>query len=72
MALEEIVEHCQNLYDDLDFSSVIRWKNAASGRKVIGHMPVYVPRELIHAESNWPLPAGSMCSTVCFFQVLAT
>ena len=55
MALEEIVEHCQNLYDDLDFSSVIRWKNAASGRKVIGHMPVYVPRELIHAAGMLPV-----------------
>jgi len=55
MALEEIVEHCQNLYDDLDFSSVIRRKNAASGRKVIGHMPVYVPRELIHAAGMLPV-----------------
>jgi len=55
MALEEIVEHCQNLYDDLDFTSVINWKNAASGRKVIGHMPVYVPRELIHAAGMLPV-----------------
>lgn len=55
MTLEEIVEHCQDLYDDLDFSSVNRWKNAVSGRKVIGHMPVYVPRELIHAAGMLPV-----------------
>jgi benzoyl-CoA reductase subunit C len=55
MALEEIVQHCQHLYDDLDFTSVKRWKKAASGRKVIGHMPVYVPRELIHAAGMLPV-----------------
>jgi benzoyl-CoA reductase subunit C len=55
MTLEEIVQHCQDLYDDLDFTSVKRWKKAASGRKVIGHMPVYVPRELIHAAGILPV-----------------
>jgi benzoyl-CoA reductase subunit C len=44
-----IVERCQALFDDLDFNSVKQWKAAVPGRKVIGYMPVYVPRELIHA-----------------------
>lgn len=44
-----IVERCRALADDLDFDAVKRWKAAAPGRKAIGYMPVYVPRELVHA-----------------------
>jgi len=55
MALEEIIEQCQELYDDLEFAAVDRWKKAVRGRKVIGHMPVYVPRELIHAAGMLPV-----------------
>ena len=55
MALEDIVKHCQDLYDDLDFTCVARWKAAGNGRKAIGHMPVYVPRELIHAAGMLPV-----------------
>ena len=45
----QIVERCQTLFDDLDFNAVKQWKAAVPGRKAIGYMPVYVPRELIHA-----------------------
>ena len=45
----EIVERCQTLFDDLDLSAVKAWKAEAPGRKAIGYLPVYVPRELIHA-----------------------
>ena len=45
----QIVERCQALFDDLDFSSVKAWKAAVPGRKAIGYMPIYVPRELVHA-----------------------
>jgi len=55
MALEEIVQRCQDLYDDLDFEAVRRWKEAGENRKAIGHMPVYVPRELIHAAGMLPV-----------------
>lgn len=55
MALDEIVEHCQQLYDDLDFSCVKRWKEAGTDRKAIGYMPVYVPREIIHAAGMLPV-----------------
>ena len=47
--LAAIVERCQALFDDLDFNAVKQWKAAVPGRKAIGYMPVYVPRELIHA-----------------------
>ncbi len=55
MALDQIVGRCQDLYDDVDFGSVKRWKAAAPGRKAIGFMPVYVPREIIHAAGMLPV-----------------
>lgn len=53
--VQRIVERCQNLFDDLDFTAVKEWKAAAPGRKAIGYMPVYVPRELIHAAGYLPV-----------------
>jgi benzoyl-CoA reductase subunit C len=52
---EAIVAHCEALFGDLDFTAARRWKDAEPGRKVIGYMPVYVPREIIHAGSMLPL-----------------
>ena len=51
----EIIEYCQELYEDLSFTAALEWKVAESGRKVVGYMPVYVPRELIHAGGMLPL-----------------
>ncbi len=53
--VQAIVERCQTLFDDLDFNAVKQWKAAAPGRKAIGYMPVYVPRELIHAAGMLPV-----------------
>ena len=50
-----LVERCQTLFDDLHFGSVKAWKEAVPGRKAIGYMPVYVPRELIHAAGMLPV-----------------
>ena len=38
-----------------DFGAVKDWKAAAPGRKAIGYMPIYVPRELIHAAGMLPV-----------------
>ena len=53
--VSEIVDRCQRLYEDLTFTTVREWKAAEPGRKVVGYMPVYVPRELIHAGGMLPL-----------------
>jgi benzoyl-CoA reductase subunit C len=45
----QIVERCQALFEDLELDAVKQWKAAVPGRKAIGYMPVYVPRELVHA-----------------------
>ena len=54
-AVNAIVERCQALFDDLDFNAVKQWKAAAPGRKAIGYMPIYVPRELVHAAGMLPV-----------------
>ena len=53
--VSEIVAYCEDLFDDLNFTSAREWKKAKPGRKVIGYMPIYVPRELIHAAGMLPL-----------------
>ncbi len=50
-----IVERCRALFEDLDLGEVKRWKSAAPGRKAIGYMPVYVPREIVHAAGMLPV-----------------
>jgi len=52
---DQIIDFCQDLYDDMDFTAAKAWKDAEPGRKVIGYMPVYVPREIIHAGGMLPL-----------------
>jgi benzoyl-CoA reductase subunit C len=51
----EIVARCQELFEDLNFTYSRQWKAAVPGRKVVGFMPVYVPREMIHAAGMLPL-----------------
>ncbi len=53
--LNDIVDYCQTLYDDLNFTAARDWKAAKPGRHVIGYMPTYVPREIIHAAGMLPL-----------------
>ena len=53
--VQKIVDRCTELFEDLDFKSVKEWKAAVPGRKAIGYMPVYVPRELIHAAGMLPV-----------------
>ncbi|HTW73223.1 MAG TPA: benzoyl-CoA reductase subunit C [Acetobacteraceae bacterium] len=51
----EIIARCQSLFDDLNFCYAREWKAAVPGRIVVGYMPFYVPRELIHAAGGLPL-----------------
>src|SRR5512143_1685317 len=50
-----IVARCQALFDDLDFTYARQWKEAEPNRRVVAYMPIYVPRELIHAAGMLPL-----------------
>ena len=51
----QIVQRCEALFEDLDLGAVKQWKAAAPGRKAIGYLPVYVPRELVHAAGMLPV-----------------
>jgi len=51
----QIVQRCETLFEDLNFEAVKRWKAEVPGRKAIGYMPVYVPREIIHAAGMLPV-----------------
>ena len=53
--LADLVERVTDLYEDLDFQTVRDWKAQDSGRQAIGYMPIYVPRELIHAAGMLPV-----------------
>jgi benzoyl-CoA reductase subunit C len=54
-ATAEIVARANALFEDLSFAAAREWKAAKPGRKVIGYMPIYVPREIIHAADMLPL-----------------
>ncbi len=53
--VSQIAQRCEALFEDLHFEAVKKWKAAVPGRKAIGYMPVYVPRELIHAAGMLPV-----------------
>src|SRR6516225_2172954 len=51
----DIVARAQQLFEDLSFAVARQWKELDPGRKVVGYMPIYVPREIIHAAGFLPL-----------------
>ena len=53
-----LVARCEELYHDLEYKSVRDWKARNPGRKAVGWLPVWAPRELIHAAGM--LPVGVM------------
>jgi benzoyl-CoA reductase subunit C len=48
------LQRARALYDDIDLGAVHDWKKKTGG-KAVGHMPIYVPRELIHAAGMLPV-----------------
>ncbi|MEW5862522.1 MAG: benzoyl-CoA reductase subunit C [Pseudomonadota bacterium] len=55
MSLADIVKRCETLFEDLRFNAVREWKAAHPGAKAIGYMPIYVPREILHAAGMLPV-----------------
>jgi benzoyl-CoA reductase subunit C len=48
-SLTTIIEKCKELAFDLNFTSAKNWKAEDNKRLLVGHMPVYFPREIVHA-----------------------
>ena len=55
MTVQDIVRRCEALFEDLHLNAVKEWKAAVPGRKAIGYMPIYVPREIVHAAGMLPV-----------------
>jgi benzoyl-CoA reductase subunit C len=58
-ALSELLDHAQGLITDQRLGAVREWKRRTGGLAV-GFLPIYVPRELLHAQGV--LPVGVMGS----------
>ena len=56
-ALQRLLERAESLYRDYRLGSVRAWKQQTGGL-AIGYMPIYVPREMFHAQGV--LPVGIM------------
>jgi benzoyl-CoA reductase subunit C len=54
-AASEIIARCEEIHHDLTFSTVRGWKAEVPGRKAVGFMPIYVPREIAHAAGILPV-----------------
>jgi benzoyl-CoA reductase subunit C len=55
--LSALIERAESLCRDYSLEAVRRWKERTGGL-AIGYMPIYVPRELLHAQGA--LPVGIM------------
>jgi hypothetical protein len=51
----DIIRRCDELFTDLNFTRAREWKAEKPGRIVVGFMPYYAPRELVHAAGGLPL-----------------
>lgn len=49
------IEIARNLFDDLKYGYASDWKKQDSSRKIIGFLPIYIPREIIHAAGMLPV-----------------
>ena len=56
--LDVILQECETLAFDLNFTRAKAWKAKGEKRIIAGYLPIYVPREIIHAANG--LPVGIM------------
>ncbi len=47
--LNVLIEECKKHAFDLNFTRAKDWKEEKEGRVLVGYMPIYFPREIIHA-----------------------
>ncbi len=53
--LQSLLKRAEALYHDMHFGAVRAWKDAEPGRRAVGILPVWFPRELIHAAGMLPV-----------------
>jgi len=55
MNADELMAYCERLYADMSLGTVKAWKEAHPGKPAVGHLPVYAPREIVHACGGMPV-----------------
>ena len=53
--LKVLIEECKEHAFDLNFTRAKNWKAEKEGRVLVGYMPIYFPREIIHAAGGMPV-----------------
>ncbi len=53
--LRALIEECKEHAFDLNFTKAKDWKAQKEGRVLVGFMPIYFPREIIHAAGAMPI-----------------
>lgn len=53
--LKDIINECKEQAFDLNFTRAARWKAEKEGNVVVGYLPVYFPREILHAAGALPV-----------------
>ncbi len=54
-SLIEIISKCEELAFDLNFTRAKEWKSQDNTRVLVGYMPIYFPREIVHAANGLPV-----------------
>lgn len=53
--INDIISRCEELSFDLHFTHAKHWKSENKSRVLVGYMPIYFPREIIHAAGGLPV-----------------
>ena len=54
-SLDAIINRCKTLAFDLQFTRSREWKEEREDRVLVGYMPIYFPREILHAVNALPV-----------------
>jgi benzoyl-CoA reductase subunit C len=53
--LNVLIDECKKHAFDLNFTRAKQWKEEKANRVLVGYMPIYFPREIIHAAGAMPV-----------------
>ncbi len=51
-SLTHLLENARHLAFDMEFQSAKAWKSQSSDRLLVGYLPIYFPREIVHAANG--------------------
>ena len=67
MTRASVLDWAREVYEDVDFMAARRWLDEQPGRRAAGYLPVYAPREVLHACGFLPVGihgAGDLLETI--------